>query len=102
MLQFQPGHAYSTNDYTSTEVCSALFVSFLPGVPLLFPRIQAYVLPVFLLSGANTGVRNYHKIYGISSVIHGKFMACFSIVSMGKQAINFAECAIMIILSRLN
>ena len=42
-------------------------------------------------SGVNTGVWIYHKIYGISSIIRGKFMACFSIVPMEKQAINFPK-----------
>ena len=38
-------------------------------------------------SGVNTGVRIYHKFYGISSVILGKFMACFFIIPMEKQTI---------------
>ena len=41
------------------------------------------------------GAWNYHKIYGISSVILGKFMACFSIVRMEKQAINFQKLSIV-------
>ena len=47
------------------------------------------LLPVFCV--VNTGVRNYHKIYGISSINHGKFMACFFIIPMEKQAINFSK-----------
>ena len=31
------------------------------------------------------------KFYEISSVIHGEFMACFSIVPMKKQAVNFQK-----------
>ena len=48
----------------------------------------------------NTGIRNYHKIYGIFNIILGKFMACFFIIPMEKQAMNFkkncAQCAIML------
>ena len=35
------------------------------------------------------------KIYGISSIILGKFMACFSIISMEKQAMNFPKLCTM-------
>ena len=46
------------------------------------------------------GVRNYHKIYGISSVILGKFMTCSYEETSHKLPKNCAECAIM--LSGLN
>ena len=58
--------------------------------PCVYLRASKYMLlPVFLR--IFSGVRIYHKFYGISSVILGKFMACFFIVPMEKQAINFPK-----------
>ena len=51
--------------------------------------LQVYLFPRIFTDFQ--GTQNYKKIYGISSVIHGKFMACFSIVPMKRQAINFPK-----------
>ena len=70
----------------------------LPGVFLRFesggsepPSIR--FCPYFYgFSGVNTSEWKYHKIYGISSVIRGKYMAC---IRMKKEAINSKKLCTM-------